>query len=167
MSQTTEPSTAPPLLAQRELAVTTRQPPRRLRALLLRLTELVVSIVVTAVLVELLVPLFLGEQPKFPRRVVEAPWGLRYNEPGARYRHKSADGTWYFHINNQGMRADRDYSYEKPAGVRRIIALGDSMTAGLEVQQRADVLQHTRARIEPGRPDRRSAQRGGLRLLVR
>jgi GDSL-like Lipase/Acylhydrolase family len=133
MSQTTETSTVPPLLAQGEPAATTRRPPRRLRALLLRLTELVVSIVVTAALVELLVPLFLGEQPKFPRRVVEAPWGLRYNEPGARYRHKSADGTWYFHINNQGMRADRDYSYEKPAGVRRIIALGDSMTAGLEV----------------------------------
>jgi lysophospholipase L1-like esterase len=110
------------------------RPSRRYRAALLRLALLVVTLVILAGLIELFVPLILGEQPKFPRRVVGAPWGLRYNEPGARYRHKSADGTWHFRINHQGMRADRDYSYQKPTGVRRIIVLGDSFTAGLEVE---------------------------------
>lgn len=85
------------------------------------------------VLVETLVLLFYGEQPKFPRHVVEAPWGLRYNDPGSKYRHKSADGTWWFRINRQGMRDDRDFSYKKPNGVRRIISLGDSYTIGYEV----------------------------------
>src|SRR5688572_7729446 len=74
-----------------------------------------------------------GEQVKFPRRVVAAPWGIRYNEPGASYRHKSRDGTWSFKINHQGMRAERDYSYEKPPGVRRIVVLGDSFGIGYEV----------------------------------
>lgn len=94
---------------------------------------LLVAIAVAGLLAELAVLVFVGEQPKFPRHVVEAPWGLRYNEPGARYRHKSADGTWMFSINRQGMRADRDFAYEKPAGVRRIVSLGDSYTIGYEV----------------------------------
>ncbi len=85
------------------------------------------------ILVEGLVLLFYGEQPKFPRHVVEAPWGLRYNAPASEYRHKSADGTWWFRINRQGMRDDRDFSYKKPDGVRRIISLGDSYTIGYEV----------------------------------
>ena len=71
-----------------------------------------------------------GEQPKFPWHVVEAEWGLRYNEPEARYRHKSADVNIRFRINAQGMRADHDYSYSKPEGVKRIVSLGDSFTIG-------------------------------------
>ena len=81
------------------------------------------------VLVEALVLLFYGEEPKFPRHVVEAPWGLRYNDPGSDYRHNSADGTWQFRINQQGMRDDRDFSYDKPPGVKRIISLGDLMAS--------------------------------------
>ncbi len=92
-----------------------------------------IVITVACLLSELLVLLVVGEVPKFPRRVVQAPWGLRYNDPGAHYRHKSADGTWNFHINNQGMRADRDYTYQKPPGVKRIVNLGDSFTIGFEV----------------------------------
>jgi hypothetical protein len=65
--------------------------------------------------------------------VVEAPWGLRYNDPGSKYRHKSADGTWWFRINRQGMRDNRDFSYKKPDGVKRIISLGDSFTIGYQV----------------------------------
>ncbi len=77
--------------------------------------------------------LLYGEQVKFPRHVVEAPWGLRYNDPGSDYRHQSADGSWRFHINQQGMRDDRDFDYEKPPRVKRIISLGDSFTIGYEV----------------------------------
>jgi hypothetical protein len=94
---------------------------------------LLVVLLLGALLVELLVLLALGEQPKFPRRVVSAPWGLRYNEPGASYRHKSADVTVHFRINGQGLRADHDVAHAKPAGTKRIVSLGDSFTIGYEV----------------------------------
>jgi lysophospholipase L1-like esterase len=101
----------------------------------LRLVWLAVGCVLAFLLGELLVTLLHGPTVRFPRRVVEAPWGLRYNEPGARYRHHSADVNVAFRINAQGMRAERDFAYTKPAGVRRIVCLGDSFTAGYEVQQ--------------------------------
>lgn len=87
-----------------------------------------------ALLLELGVLVFAGEQPKFPRHVVGAPFGLRINQPGAVYRHKSADVNVWFRINSQGMRADRDFARPKPAGLRRIVSLGDSFTVGYEVE---------------------------------
>jgi lysophospholipase L1-like esterase len=91
------------------------------------------SSLLTCLLCEWIVRLTIGPQPKFPRRVVEGPFGLRINEPGAVYRHQSADVSVWFRINSKGLRADRDYPYEKPAGVRRVVCLGDSFTAGYEV----------------------------------
>ena len=42
-----------------------------------------------------------------------------------------ADHTPYrFDTNAQGLRADRDYAVPKPAGVRRVLLLGDSFTFG-------------------------------------
>jgi len=100
---------------------------------LMPLAALVVGCLVAFTILEGIVLLLYGEQVKFPRHVVEAPWGLRYNDPGSRYRHKSADGTWRFRINQQGMRDDRDFGYVKPPGVKRIVSLGDSFTIGYEV----------------------------------
>ena len=97
------------------------------------LLAMLLGSIVAFALVEGMVLLLYGEQVKFPRHVVEAPWGLRYNDPGSHYRHQSADGTWEFRINQQGMRDDRDFDYEKPPGVRRIVSLGDSFTIGYEV----------------------------------
>jgi hypothetical protein len=77
--------------------------------------------------------LFRGEQPKFPRHVVGASFGLRINEPNARYRHRSADVSIPFRINGQGMRADHDFVYDKAPGRKRIVSLGDSFTLGYEV----------------------------------
>jgi lysophospholipase L1-like esterase len=94
---------------------------------------LLVGLVVSAALLEVGVLVVAGEQPKFPRHVVGAPFGLRINEPNAHYRHKSADVTVWFQINSQGMRADRDFPREKPAGTLRIVSLGDSFTIGYEV----------------------------------
>lgn len=99
----------------------------------MRLAALLGSLALSCVLSELLVLAALGVQPKFPRRVVGAPWGLRMNEPGARYRHASADVDVEMRINGQGLRADREHAREKPPGVRRIVALGDSFTIGYEV----------------------------------
>jgi len=103
------------------------------RRLLKLVLALGLGIVLAALLAEVGVLLIAGEQPKFPRHVVGAPWGLRINEPGAHYRHKSRDVDVRFTINAQGLRADRDYAYEKPAGTRRIVCLGDSFTIGYEV----------------------------------
>lgn len=88
------------------------------------------------VLLEAAVLLFVGEQPRFPRRVIGADFGLRINEPGAHYWHHSADVDVEFRINRQGMRADRDFEYAKPPAVRRIVSLGDSFTIGYEVDVR-------------------------------
>jgi hypothetical protein len=103
---------------------------RRARKFLLALG---LGIVLAAVLAEVGVLLVFGEQPKFPRHVVGAPWGLRINEPGSSYRHKSRDVNVRFAINGQGLRAERDYPYEKPPGTQRILCLGDSFTVGYEV----------------------------------
>ena len=100
---------------------------------LTNLVALALGCIMAFAIVEGLVLLLYGEQVKFPRHVVEAPWGLRYNDPGSSYRHKSGDGTWQFRINQQGMRDDREFGYDKPAGVKRIISLGDSFTIGYEV----------------------------------
>lgn len=98
-----------------------------------RVAALSLGLVLAAVAAEIGVRILVGEQPKFPRRVVGAPWGLRYNEPGARYRHKSADVEVHFSINAQGMRAERGFAYAKPDGTFRVVCLGDSFTIGYEV----------------------------------
>jgi lysophospholipase L1-like esterase len=98
-----------------------------------RLVVLALALLLAGLLAEGLVLVVLGEQVKFPRHVVGAPFGLRINQPGTAYRHKSPDVEVWFRINSQGLRADRDYPKEKPAGVKRIVTLGDSFTIGYEV----------------------------------
>lgn len=107
--------------------------PRRPRHLGKKLALSCTAILVNAFLCEGIVRATLGPQPKFPRRVVEGSFGLRINEPHAVYRHQSADVSVWFRINAKGLRADRDFPYEKPAGTRRIVCIGDSFTAGYEV----------------------------------
>jgi len=94
---------------------------------------LLLGVGLAVVILEIGVVALMGEQPKFPRHVVGADFGVRINQPGARYRHKSADVEVQFRINGQGMRADRDYPYAKPPGTLRIVSLGDSFTIGYEV----------------------------------
>ena len=97
------------------------------------LATLAVALILSAALLEVGVLVALGPQARFPRRVVGAPFGLRINEPNAHYWHRSPDVEVEFRINGQGLRADRDFPYAKPPGVRRIVSLGDSFTAGYEV----------------------------------
>jgi hypothetical protein len=98
-----------------------------------KLLLLVAALTMGALLCEGLVRYLFGEQPKFPRRVVEGPFGLRINQPGAHYRHRSADVNVSFRINAAGLRADREYVYGHPPGTTRIVFLGDSFTVGYEV----------------------------------
>lgn len=94
---------------------------------------LVAAVALGALLCEGLVRQLFGAQPKFARHVVEGPFGLRINQPGARYRHRSAEVDVEFRINQAGMRADREYPFEAPQGTKRIVFLGDSFTVGYEV----------------------------------
>jgi hypothetical protein len=132
-SSTTEPATDGVESVSDETAAKTTSPKRKGPSRLAKLAVLAGTLLVCWALIEIFVLFLFGEQPKFPRHVVKAPWGLRYNDPGTHYRHKSADVTTYFRINGQGMRADREYAYAKPAGTKRIVSLGDSMTIGYEV----------------------------------
>lgn len=106
----------------------------RWRAAFAALALGLVTLAICAVLLEVGVLALRGEQPRFPRRVVGAPFGVRINEPNALYRHRSADVEVWFRINGQGLRADRDFPYAKPPGALRIVSLGDSFTAGYEVE---------------------------------
>jgi hypothetical protein len=67
-----------------------------------------------------------------PREITAAPYGVRMNKPGATYAQRTPEMSAVVHINNQGLRADRDYPFEKPFGVRRIAIFGDSYFLGYE-----------------------------------
>jgi hypothetical protein len=74
----------------------------------------------------------------FPRYHTAAHYGeftLRRLRPNFTFWHTDRDGHWQFVTNSQGFRSYEDFHLEKPAGVFRVIALGDSMTEGFEVRQ--------------------------------
>ncbi len=60
---------------------------------------------------------------------------IRRLTPNLEYWHTDASGSWKFTINKQGYRSKYDFSYDKPPGVVRVIALGDSHTQEDEVRQ--------------------------------
>ena len=94
---------------------------------------LLLSLGISALVLECGVRSLMGEQVKFPRHVVGAEFGVRTNQPNSHYRHRSPDVEVWFEINSRGLRADREYPYAKPPGTVRIVSLGDSFTAGYEV----------------------------------
>ena len=59
------------------------------KSLLAKAILLLLSLVLSALFVEVAVLLVIGEQAKFPRHVVGTEFGVRVNEPGSHYRHKS------------------------------------------------------------------------------
>jgi hypothetical protein len=99
------------------------------------LAAALVGVTLAALAAELVVRLVYGPQPRFPSRLVEAPWGLRMNEPNAVYRQQSADVHVEIRIDADGFRADRDHPRAKPAGVKRIVSLGDAFTLGAAVER--------------------------------
>jgi hypothetical protein len=74
--------------------------------------------------------------PMFPRNVVGTSYGVRGNAPNRVYWHTSPDVHVQFRINSKGVRSDREIPYDKPPGVVRIVALGDSFGMGYEVDER-------------------------------
>jgi hypothetical protein len=52
------------------------------------------------------------------------------------------EGAAYIRINSHGLRADREYPYEKPAGIARVAVLGDSFTYAAAVPPEATFPAH-------------------------
>ena len=116
--------------------IVARSAPRRRRSRArrwaVRLLALVASTALTLVIGEFAVRLA-KPQVLFPRYVTAADFGIRVNVANARYRHTSPEMRAEFRINSLGVRSDCEYAFEKPAGVIRIVGVGDSFTQGYEV----------------------------------
>jgi len=86
-----------------------------------------------AVFVVLLSELFLrvyAPVPMLPRYVSSAEYGVRMNTPDQSYAHTTPDYRIEIRTNSKGIRSDVEIPYEKPAGKKRIVALGDSFLMG-------------------------------------
>jgi hypothetical protein len=73
-----------------------------------------------------------------PRYHTSAHYGeftLRRLRPNFQFWHTNRGGNWKFVTNRQGFRSYEDFHLEKPPGIFRVIALGDSTTEGFEVRQ--------------------------------
>ena len=71
--------------------------------------------------------------PLLPLGFRTTSYGLRGNELNRSYRHTSPDYRITIRTNSKGIRADREISYEKSDGVKRIVLLGDSFAMGCGV----------------------------------
>jgi hypothetical protein len=71
-------------------------------------------------------------------------WALR---PGIRERRVFGDRV--LNSNARGLRGAREHEYEKPAGVQRVVVLGDSFTFGEEVSD-DETYSHQLERLLPG-----------------
>ena len=68
-----------------------------------------------------------------PRYVCATDFGIRGNEPNRQYWQKTPECRVLIVTNSQGIRAEKEIPYEKPAGMKRIVVLGDSFGMGYEV----------------------------------
>lgn len=68
-----------------------------------------------------------------PRYVTGAPYGVRVGMPNMNFPQTSDEARVEVRTNSRGIRSDREYAYEKPLGVCRIVLLGDSLFVGFEV----------------------------------
>ena len=97
------------------------------------------TLAITGAMGELVVRIAFKQQTVlFPRYHTDYQYGqytLRGIRPASEFWHTSSDGTWRFVTNNRGLRDSRNFAYDKPPGVLRVLSLGDSHTQGYEVRQ--------------------------------
>lgn len=101
---------------------------------LLGIASTLVGLGIALLLVEGLVRLAFDE-PVQPRYTYDPGYGVRANMPNVDTRHY-VPGDYDVRItsNSAGMRGQREYAVEKPAGVRRVLMLGDSFVYGYGVE---------------------------------
>lgn len=71
--------------------------------------------------------------PMLPRYISATDYGVRGNMANQNYWHKTPDYKVNIRINSRGARADRDFPFTAPDGVKRIVVLGDSFGMGYGV----------------------------------
>lgn len=112
-----------------------------MRKSLVNAALLLLSVAVAFAIGELAVRLVLKDSTLlYPRYHTDYRYGsyvLRGIRPNSEFWHTSVDGHWKFTTNSKGLRDFREFSYDKPAGTLRVLALGDSHTQGYEVRQEA------------------------------
>jgi len=72
-------------------------------------------------------------QSLLPRYIQAGDFGIRVNIPNQTYTHTTPEYRIEIRTNAKGIRADEEFSYAKPAGVKRIVVLGDSFGMGYGV----------------------------------
>jgi lysophospholipase L1-like esterase len=111
---------------------------------IVRTTITNIGILVAALLVSCLIGesfvrlLYKDKSVLFPRYHTDYRYGqytIRGIRPSEEYWMTSADGRWKFVTNSRGFRNTREFNYEKPANVLRVLSIGDSHTQGYEVRQ--------------------------------
>lgn len=75
----------------------------------------------------------LAPVPIIPRYVTGAPYGVRVGMPNMTFWQTTPETRVQVRTNSRGIRADREYPYEKPPGTCRIVIFGDSFFVGYEV----------------------------------
>lgn len=95
------------------------------------LTTLAGLAVFAIMFAEIFVRIF-APQSFVPRDIAASPYGVRMNRPGAAYEQRTPEMRSHVVINANGLRAPRDFSFEKAPGVRRIAVFGDSYLLGYE-----------------------------------
>lgn len=117
------------------------QSPGRLRRFVGGAVIVLIALLIAFLIGEVVVRVAYGdEMVLYPRYHTDYEYGdytLRGTRPNSTFRHRSIDGEWTFVTNAAGMRNERDFPYEKPAGTLRVLSVGDSQTQGHEVRQEA------------------------------
>jgi len=97
-----------------------------------RITRLIAGSIYAFITAELFLRIF-NPVPMLPRYIEAKSYGIRGNIGNLKYWHTTPDVKVQVRTNSAGMRADRNIPYRKPAGVKRIVVLGDSFGMGYEV----------------------------------
>lgn len=88
--------------------------------------------------------------PVIPRYVTGAPYGVRVGMPNMRFFQTTPETRVEIRTNSRGLRADREYSYDKPPHTCRVVLLGDSLLVGYEVDIEDSFAQRLERRLQAG-----------------
>ncbi len=97
-----------------------------------RITRVIFCTVYILAAAELFLRIF-NPIPMLPRYVEPKYYGIRGNIGSRQYWHITPEVKVHMRTNSAGIRADYEIPYKKPAGVKRIVVLGDSFGMGYEV----------------------------------